>query len=493
MAASSWRWRLVATAFATSLALISGGVAAAQGVPAEAPAHVRAMVGHVALEARAEPGRVELGWRPLGPGEGQPEFSLAGLGANAKSIPVEGDEARRTLLFTIGGNEAAIGRQVALARTIGLAGLAQGGEVHLARLSPKFEVLAEVKDRDSLLAALNTLTTSLPASGDTWRTLPDAFQYALDQPGRTGLFMPANALPPSEDVMLGIAEAALAKEVYLFPLTSETGRAALAPFAEITGGRSLVVTQDEPGIDSLTDLFGGARLVFDLPGHMTYRLPGENPHDLILQTQIGEASGEFALRHDVPVLGWGAVLSRMVDPRHWIGWLGAPGRQAYGAGGLVFTLLVMGAAGYGVRAARRPGKAVMDTAPPARAPRTAWQSWSIGRTSECDITLPDGSVSRLHARLEETANGLVLHDEGSTNGTFHEQDGDWQPVSETLVSPRDRVRFGSLTVTVEDLLSRYSDAPLGGAKGGVPSAESDLQRFKNPRRNPYTGEIEEGE
>ena len=133
MAASSWRWRLVATGFATSLALISGGVVAAQQAPAEAPAHVRAMVGHIAIDAVAEPGRVTVDWHPLGPGESEPQFSLPAFDAKPKTVPVEGPDTARTMVFAIGGSEAAIARQVDLAKSIGLAGLARGGRV-LGRL-----------------------------------------------------------------------------------------------------------------------------------------------------------------------------------------------------------------------------------------------------------------------------------------------------------------------------------------------------------------------
>lgn len=476
--------------------LISGAVTAmAQQTDAPAPeTGIAAMVGHVSLRAEAGPDQVRVDWRPLGPGQGQPEFRLVQPSVSPKTLAVDGPEAGRTLLFAIGGNEAAIARQTRLARALGLAGMEQGGEVVLARLSPTFEVVAEVRDRDTLLAALNTLNGAIPPSGDTWRTVPDAFQYALNHPGRTALFLPGSGLPPNEEVMIGIAQAALAKEVYLFPLTSETGSAALAPFAEATGGRSIVVTQEttDPGL--LGDVFGGAHLIFDLPVHRTYRLPGETGDDLVLDVQVGEASGEFVLAHEVPQIGWGGVLARMVDPRHWTGWLQTPGRQAYGAAGLVFTLLLLGGAMLGLRRVwrPRPGDLVTHAHTPS-GPHTAWQSWTIGRQSDCDITLPDASVSRRHARLEETADGLVLMDEGSTNGTFLQAGEDWLPVMRSPVRPKDKVRFGNFAARVEDLLSKYATGPVGGAGGAAPTSDAALARFNKPRRNPYTGEIEEGE
>jgi diguanylate cyclase (GGDEF)-like protein len=46
------------------------------------------------------------------------------------------------------------------------------------------------------------------------------------------------------------------------------------------------------------------------------------------------------------------------------------------------------------------------------------QPLTIGRGPDCDISLPDHSVSRLHARVERSPTGFIVHDLGSTNGTF---------------------------------------------------------------------------
>ena len=43
---------------------------------------------------------------------------------------------------------------------------------------------------------------------------------------------------------------------------------------------------------------------------------------------------------------------------------------------------------------------------------------SLGRSVENDISLDDITVSRRHAVLERTADGYVVHDNGSLNGTY---------------------------------------------------------------------------
>lgn len=53
------------------------------------------------------------------------------------------------------------------------------------------------------------------------------------------------------------------------------------------------------------------------------------------------------------------------------------------------------------------------------------QRWMIqntvtfGRDTDCDIVIPSLQVSRFHARISNTAKGILLEDLGSKNGTHH--------------------------------------------------------------------------
>lgn len=42
----------------------------------------------------------------------------------------------------------------------------------------------------------------------------------------------------------------------------------------------------------------------------------------------------------------------------------------------------------------------------------------IGRAAECDISVPADEMSRRHAVVKPTADGLIVEDQGSANGTF---------------------------------------------------------------------------
>ena len=43
----------------------------------------------------------------------------------------------------------------------------------------------------------------------------------------------------------------------------------------------------------------------------------------------------------------------------------------------------------------------------------------LGRDPTCNLTIPDRKVSRYHARLTPTSDGVLLEDMGSKNGTHH--------------------------------------------------------------------------
>ena len=88
---------------------------------------------------------------------------------------------------------------------------------------------------------------------------------------------------------------------------------------------------------------------------------------------------------------------------------------------------------------------------PLQFPRGGGDQFSIGRDASCDLAISDMTVSRLHAQLERTADGWLLCDLESTNGT---RVNGWRVRGKTPVRAGDLVSFGSLDVV-------FSTGPQG--------------------------------
>jgi S-DNA-T family DNA segregation ATPase FtsK/SpoIIIE len=70
----------------------------------------------------------------------------------------------------------------------------------------------------------------------------------------------------------------------------------------------------------------------------------------------------------------------------------------------------------------------------------------IGR-QDCEVLLDqDNQVSRFHARIERTADGMAtIHDNSSTNGTWV----NGQRITEMLLAPGDELRAGASILLAE--------------------------------------------
>lgn len=86
----------------------------------------------------------------------------------------------------------------------------------------------------------------------------------------------------------------------------------------------------------------------------------------------------------------------------------------------------------------------------------------LGREATCDVVVNDRQISRFHARLTPTPEGVVLEDLGSKNGTYH--NGSILSTS-VVLQDGDRVAVG-ITQQFQYLTSDATMPLLDGGKPG---------------------------
>jgi pSer/pThr/pTyr-binding forkhead associated (FHA) protein len=87
----------------------------------------------------------------------------------------------------------------------------------------------------------------------------------------------------------------------------------------------------------------------------------------------------------------------------------------------------------------------------------------VGRQAPATVLLEDDSVSRKHAEVEATPEGVVLRDLGSANGTL--LNGEPVGTQEVVLQPGDVITFGM----VELVLESGSKLPVRGSRGDLPT------------------------
>jgi hypothetical protein len=90
--------------------------------------------------------------------------------------------------------------------------------------------------------------------------------------------------------------------------------------------------------------------------------------------------------------------------------------------------------------ARPAATAILHVLGGSSAPKRLTGETTIGRLPECDVTLPDSSVSRMHAKITRNGTGWTITDLGSTNGV--KVNG--ERVHRAELSNGDRVELGTV-------------------------------------------------
>ncbi len=108
----------------------------------------------------------------------------------------------------------------------------------------------------------------------------------------------------------------------------------------------------------------------------------------------------------------------------------------------------------------------------------AGEKFTIGRDQSCDVPVADDSVSRRHAELTMIEQGkLLLVDCHSSNGTAVLEGGRPRPIRQAFVTPGDRVQFGSVVLSVADIVEALgAKRPSQGPSPAAPSGGNRLVR-----------------
>ena len=122
--------------------------------------------------------------------------------------------------------------------------------------------------------------------------------------------------------------------------------------------------------------------------------------------------------------------------------------------------------------------------------------YTVGRDPSASVVLSHDTVSRVHAELIPVAGGQVyVTDCASTGGTFIDEGGRWQKITQAFVDAGGRLRFGEVEVGVERLLADISRLSSGSGEGSGVAADASAPEKSKPvdasqgvMRDPETGE-----
>lgn len=100
-------------------------------------------------------------------------------------------------------------------------------------------------------------------------------------------------------------------------------------------------------------------------------------------------------------------------------------------------------------------------------------SMVIGRQADCEISIPSDEISRRHARLEVTPNGVRVEDLGSSNGTYVND----KRVENAMLKVGDELRLDTLRfqVAAPGMDAPAASAPAGSAAAAKPARPAPAQ------------------
>ncbi len=88
----------------------------------------------------------------------------------------------------------------------------------------------------------------------------------------------------------------------------------------------------------------------------------------------------------------------------------------------------------------------------------------VGRAPDCQLRLEDSNLSRKHAKLIPTNEGVVIEDLGSTNGSFH----NGKRVQRALAQAGDEIGFDTLRFRLLELGAEGEVTEMAGPRAAQP-------------------------
>lgn len=104
----------------------------------------------------------------------------------------------------------------------------------------------------------------------------------------------------------------------------------------------------------------------------------------------------------------------------------------------------------------------------------------VGRAADCDLVLPVGTVSRRHAEIVVTPQGVTVRDLGSTSGTLV----NGRKIQEAALTPGDRLRLGEVVLELAQAPGQAAAAPPPPPKAAAPTARQPAPQARGGSRRP---------
>ena len=117
---------------------------------------------------------------------------------------------------------------------------------------------------------------------------------------------------------------------------------------------------------------------------------------------------------------------------------------------------------------------------------------TIGRDINNEIVINDAEISRKHCRLVMTADGFVIEDLGSTNGTWVNER---RISSQHLLRNGESIRLGDNITLIYEMVGVDEDATVASSSAPPPTRQAPSPQYQQPppQRQPqaqqYSGQV----